>query len=220
MCNAWNHPVGCRCGWGGKGHAGRTYGATSSARSFGAVANLRYRELFDAYTTPKARCPVCGAKVFFYQSEAGGRVYFDELGPPWPKHPCTDSSGHKSTKALSTTVTSEWQPLLIESFAKVAKYAHCYAVSAHTVSGHIAFYVRSSRVKLRAPFYIRRQPNGAIELSSVQPYMYGFTTVQLPAWRSLLEASRAPIDAWSREEDVELQIFEILNQANTSSSGA
>lgn len=29
-------------------------------------------------------------------SEYGGRVYFDELGPPWPKHPCTDTSGRSA----------------------------------------------------------------------------------------------------------------------------
>ncbi len=36
------------------------------------------------------RCPICGAPVYFYQNEHGARVYFEELGPPWPKHPCTD----------------------------------------------------------------------------------------------------------------------------------
>lgn len=30
--------------------------------------------------------------MFFYSSPNGGRVYFDEMGPPWPKHPCTDST--------------------------------------------------------------------------------------------------------------------------------
>ena len=39
---------------------------------------------------PNARCPECGALVFFYQNSAGSRVFFDDLGPPWPKHPCTD----------------------------------------------------------------------------------------------------------------------------------
>jgi hypothetical protein len=29
--------------------------------------------------------------VFLYQNELGSRVYFDELGPPWPKHPCTEN---------------------------------------------------------------------------------------------------------------------------------
>lgn len=37
---------------------------------------------------PNARCPVCGAAVYFYKNEVGSRVYFDEIGPPWPKHPC------------------------------------------------------------------------------------------------------------------------------------
>lgn len=35
--------------------------------------------------------------MFFYQSPFGGRVFFDDLGPPWPKHPCTD---HASASGL------------------------------------------------------------------------------------------------------------------------
>ncbi len=73
MCNAFNHPSWCRCGWGGEGHAGQP------------------GEHVESYVNPNARCPVCGVSVFFYQSPDGGRVYFDELGPPWPKHPCTSS---------------------------------------------------------------------------------------------------------------------------------
>jgi len=26
MCNAYQHPYGCTCGWGGEGHIGRSYG--------------------------------------------------------------------------------------------------------------------------------------------------------------------------------------------------
>jgi len=44
------------------------------------------------FVNPNASCPVCGASVFYYQNELGSRVYFDELGPPWPKHCCTDST--------------------------------------------------------------------------------------------------------------------------------
>lgn len=39
---------------------------------------------------PNARCPVCGALTYFYANEHGSKVYFDALGPPWPKHPCLD----------------------------------------------------------------------------------------------------------------------------------
>lgn len=42
---------------------------------------------------PNAECPICGAPVFFYQNGHGSRVFFDELGPPWPKHPCTITQG-------------------------------------------------------------------------------------------------------------------------------
>lgn len=44
------------------------------------------------FVRPNSRCPVCGVFVFYYQNEFGSRVYFDHLGPPWPKHPCTDGS--------------------------------------------------------------------------------------------------------------------------------
>lgn len=29
--------------------------------------------------------------MFFYANAAGSRVYFNDLGPPWPKHECTDN---------------------------------------------------------------------------------------------------------------------------------
>ena len=53
----------------------------------------RARSSFDtaqSYLDPNARCPVCGALVFFYRSPHNGRVFFDDVGWPWPKHPCTD----------------------------------------------------------------------------------------------------------------------------------
>lgn len=43
------------------------------------------------WISPNASCPVCGAAVYFYANQYGSRVFFDDLGPPWPKHPCTDN---------------------------------------------------------------------------------------------------------------------------------
>lgn len=43
----------------------------------------------NRHLTHNARCPVCGQHVFFYRNEHGSAVFFDELGPPWSKHPCT-----------------------------------------------------------------------------------------------------------------------------------
>ncbi|MFC4017292.1 hypothetical protein ACFOW4_04955 [Micromonospora sp. GCM10011542] len=43
------------------------------------------------WISPNAICPVCGASVYFYANQHGSRVFFDDLGPPWPKHPCVDN---------------------------------------------------------------------------------------------------------------------------------
>lgn len=91
-CNAWNHPPDCDCGWGGD-----TGGGSSAGRSPG-PSDLQDNGL--GFLNPNARCPVCSAPVFFYQSPEGGKVYFDELGPPWPKHPCT---AHISKSVASFT---------------------------------------------------------------------------------------------------------------------
>jgi hypothetical protein len=50
------------------------------------------------FIAPNAKCPVCGEPVFYYQNEFGSRVYFDEIGWPWPKHPCTDNSTDRSSR--------------------------------------------------------------------------------------------------------------------------
>ena len=33
--------------------------------------------------------------MFYYENKHGSRVFFDDLGPPWPKHPCTDNSSRR-----------------------------------------------------------------------------------------------------------------------------
>ena len=55
---------------------------------------------------PNAKCPVCGAPVYFYQNEYGSRVFFDELGPPWPKHPCTDNAEYSVGRGRSSVTPS------------------------------------------------------------------------------------------------------------------
>jgi hypothetical protein len=55
----------------------------------------------SSFTRPNAECPVCGASVFFYRNTYGSRVFFDDLGPPWPKHPCTDNGRYLNPRPSS-----------------------------------------------------------------------------------------------------------------------
>ncbi len=63
-----------------------------------------------------AACPVCQARVFFYQNAAGSKVFFDHLGPPWPKHPCTsfDRAPKPHTPSLPAGVPDEgWMQMTV-----------------------------------------------------------------------------------------------------------
>jgi hypothetical protein len=96
MCNAAYHPAGCNCGFGGDtGGGGWHWGSVSdfvasySPPSFGWARD--HGGTVESYVNPNAHCPVCYEPVYFYRSPYNGRVFFDDLGWPWPKHRCTDN---------------------------------------------------------------------------------------------------------------------------------
>ncbi len=89
MCNAWNHRIDCTCGWGGVGHSGRREIKNTNHYPNG-IPPIKSQE--RSYTCPNASCPVCGESVFYFCNTNGSSIFFDHLGPPWPKHPCTDKA--------------------------------------------------------------------------------------------------------------------------------
>jgi hypothetical protein len=102
VCNAYNHSWGCDCGFGGDTGGGGGRSGFASPRYYVSVSDVLERPLsagwakdkrgtVESYVNPNAHCPVCGQLVYFYRSPYDGRVFFDELGWPWPKHPCTDN---------------------------------------------------------------------------------------------------------------------------------
>lgn len=113
-----NHYASCTCGWclkfGGRRRSGVLYSSSVAATAF---------RSYDSFTIPNAACPVCGASVFFYQSPNGGRVFFDELGPPWPKHPCTDQRAPVAPRVSTrpdklrrpTWLAEGWTPVIIQN---------------------------------------------------------------------------------------------------------
>lgn len=90
MCNAWNHPPGCDCGWGGGFYGGGGNGSTVLSNITIAdkvLAEKIAKEIKDAETYP-TQCPWCGEDVFYHTNGFGDSVLFDSLGSPWRIHSC------------------------------------------------------------------------------------------------------------------------------------
>ena len=69
-----------------------------------------YQPITSRFVIPNAECPVCGQRVFFYRNEHGSAVWFDDLGPPWPKHACLDV--HSSSQISDDSLGQPELPLL------------------------------------------------------------------------------------------------------------
>lgn len=48
----------------------------------------------NARTFPM-KCTNCGDEVFYFSCNCGSKVFFDELGPPWPVHDCAFSKSDR-----------------------------------------------------------------------------------------------------------------------------
>jgi len=96
MCNAHNHPAWCTCGFGGEGHLGQNWGG--GAYGYGSTPRNTWTG-HSSLDAPNAFCPVCESLVFFVRPRNGGAVWFDELGPPWPKHACMDQATNREIHA-------------------------------------------------------------------------------------------------------------------------
>lgn len=108
MCNAWNHSPDCTCGWGGVGHLGRRSGDVRATQALWPAGIPPINGSISSITIPNAQCPVCGEPVFYYCNEYGSSVFFDELGPPWPKHPCTNHYATTQPLAASSGLVKSY----------------------------------------------------------------------------------------------------------------
>lgn len=221
MCNAWNHPPGCTCGWGGDGHAGKSPGGfgrvygdiVGNTDGYSAKPSRWYRppSTRTSYCVPNAHCPVCGATVFFYQSPYGGRVFFDELGPPWPKHSCTNNSlaryYEQDVRPYRTfdeqprqfEWQAEWEPLLKVSLTRRSQNG---VTQVSGVLGGKPFrcFVSHDHLDSEAPWLVRTAAGGNAELSTIVAIRYAervrarkstanaITPISLIAYQTVAEA--------------------------------
>jgi hypothetical protein len=99
MCNAYNHPAGCTCGWGGEGHLGGGFNSWSVPGS-DTLSTTSSHDWEERDFTHPTSCPECGAEVYFIRHN-GGSVWVDELGWPWPRHGCFDKP-NEPTRSFGT----------------------------------------------------------------------------------------------------------------------
>ena len=190
MCNAYNHPIGCDCGFGGDTGGGgggwhRRVGYTAILeRPTSAGWAKDSKGTVESYVNPNAHCPVCGAPVYFYRSPYDGRVFFDELGWPWPKHRCTDNR-REPLRTTRSSVSSEvpraepawraegWHPLLSSKVYTRAhrpfltgdfgdRFQELYLPTGETLDAHspIFMHARAGKPGLFDVTFLRSDPLG------------------------------------------------------------
>jgi hypothetical protein len=161
----------------------------------------------DSFVNPNARCPVCGASVFYYCNENGSSVFFDELGPPWPKHPCTDNPNKYAPLILDNParkvggndyqwVRDRWELYRVVSAFNVDNSAFKLVlekdgteIAVFVSKADLSFYKYVDIFKERAAVFL----NGSLRtnnLSTLTPLAKPFS---VRAYRSLLDVPRSGI---------------------------
>jgi len=228
MCNAWNHPPSCACGWGGDGHLGSGGGGSVLATRglFSAVPNQFKQNIASIATekrflNPNARCPVCDEPVYFFQSENGGRVFFDDIGPPWPKHPCTDNPIAKKNTVLAAPAlrgragnSSRWRVLqhtiiihtqgiltlqgLVHDIAEEHSF---YFTGACRLNGHIKF-LNSAFIDALPPengewpvILMHSDQDGNLRFKDVKLFLEARTKIDVETWERALDGIPAEQNA-------------------------
>lgn len=138
MCNAYGHPLGCECGFGGEFY--------SNSSSFITTPNLgrqygTFTRFMSSHTTPNYKCRICKALCFFYQSPYGGRVVFDELGYPWKKHECFRKNIEIESANLSTSsISRDWSFLYDVTINKLKKSTNVYQITGTEEGTKVIYY--------------------------------------------------------------------------------
>lgn len=159
-------------------------------------------ELSGGYTNPNAHCPVCGAPVYFYESPYGGRVFFDELGPPWPTHPCTTSRPILYALHPRPWQQDGWKPLTAVHIEAAPGFKDLYTIKGEIGGTLIQLYFRSNyTVVADIVRYKKIARSGTFLLSTLyyDPARLSWRVVEATAHTSDRSAARAAASATFRE---------------------
>ncbi len=178
MCNAHNHSPGCNCGWGGVWYGNGNFPDISSwlfnkdrprKKEFLGLQRGTTSLLSGGYVNPNSKCPVCGAPVYYYESPEGGRVFFDSLGPPWPKHPCTSNDGRNidtsSEKSYIPWQHDNWQYLRSAIISAHNTTPNAYIISGEYNTKKYQFYFLSHEIVMAEIVRYRKNSSGYFDIS-------------------------------------------------------
>lgn len=122
--------------------------------------------LAGGYTVPNSSCPVCGASVFYYESPYGGRVFFDSLGPPWPKHPCTSGDDRiRSARQHASWHTENWHPLTSVTIDAHGPTGSLYRMTGQHAGRSYTMHFSAPEIVMAEIVRVRRVGAGEFELS-------------------------------------------------------
>lgn len=172
MCNANNHPPGCSCGWGGVWYgsahddAAWLFNRAPPPRKLGRQKGT-FGALAGIVTVPNSRCPVCGATVFYYESPYGGRVFFDALGPPWPKHPCTDNGVSRTPAQASSKPwhAKDWLPITEASIEMEVGETDVYSLNGMRGGRRYRFFFKSREIVMAEVIRVKPADKGVFLVS-------------------------------------------------------
>lgn len=173
-----NHFPDCQCGWCIGGNRKRNERALSQGINLARSVNFKAeilkrigwpeeRATLESFVNPNAECPICGKRVFFYESPNGGRVFFNELGPPWPKHECTDHPDQVRLRPKHDEYvwqkpphrpsweSAGWLPVTFCTVATLGDWALLSVKSVDGAASIAAFVLWSDRLALGTPAYVR-----------------------------------------------------------------
>jgi len=141
-CNGHNHSPYCNCGWGG-GNRGYKNPRPKTKKSTKIIKknNRKYNyipkiETYKSFTVPNVQCNCCGQKIFFYQSPYEGKVFFEELGPPWKKHCCEPQCCKSSKKNIPKPIEKHIN-IDKKSTWERRKWIPCIIISETIINTHI-----------------------------------------------------------------------------------
>lgn len=84
-----------------------------------------YPWFYNNNTSFKTNCWSCGESVFFYRNENGGCALFDQLGGPWPIHPCWEQYKKERSSIINTIIEKQADQL---TNIKVSDYKYIQTV--------------------------------------------------------------------------------------------